>query len=82
MANDKSKSSSDEETVGNDLAALEKRVDQLLDLCKRLNEENGSLKATQEQLVAERATLVSKSEQARSRVEAMIARLKALETGG
>ncbi|GJM11442.1 MAG: hypothetical protein DHS20C11_37180 [Lysobacteraceae bacterium] len=82
MANDKSKSSSDEETVGNDLAALEKRVDQLLDLCKQLNEENGSLKATQEQLVAERATLVSKSEQARSRVEAMIARLKALETGG
>ena len=61
--------------------ALERKVDRLLDICQQLSDENASLKATQEQLVAERAALVSKSEQARSRVEAMIARLKALEQG-
>jgi cell division protein ZapB len=34
---------------------------------------------SQEQLTAERANLLAKNEQARSRVEAMIARLRSLE---
>ena len=42
-------------------------------------EENRSLRQGQEQLVAERAALLNKNEQARSRVEAMITRLKSLE---
>jgi cell division protein ZapB len=37
---------------------------------------------SQEQLMAERANLLAKNEQARSRVEAMINRLKALEQNG
>ena len=42
-------------------------------------DENRSLRASQEQLMGERAALLSKNEQARSRVEAMILRLRSLE---
>lgn len=55
------------------------RIDQLVDLCRRLTEENRSLRQSQEQLSAERAGLIARNEQARSRVEAMIGRLKSLE---
>ena len=57
------------------------RVDRLLELCQRLTEENRSLRLSQEQLSAERSNLLAKNEQARSRVEAMIARLRSLENG-
>jgi len=57
------------------------RIDRLLELCQRLAEENRSLRQSQEQLSAERSNLLAKNEQARSRVEAMIARLRALENG-
>ena len=46
---------------------------------RRLSEENRSLRLQQEQLANERSTLLAKNEQARARVEAMIARLKSLE---
>ncbi len=62
-----------------DLLAVESRMEDLLGALKRLREENRSLRASQESLVAERANLVAKNEQARTRVEAMIARLKSLE---
>jgi len=65
-----------------EVRALADRVDQLLALCIRLGEENRSLKVSQEALAAERANLLAKNEQARSRVEAMIARLKSLEQNG
>lgn len=55
------------------------RVDRLLDLCRRLIEENRSLRHSQEQLTLERANLLARNEHARSRVEAMIGRLKSLE---
>ena len=55
------------------------QLDRLLELCHRLTEENRSLRVSQEQLSAERANLLAKNEQARSRVEAMIARLRSLE---
>ena len=42
-------------------------------------DENRSLRQGQEQLVNERAQLLNKNELARSRVEAMINRLKSLE---
>ena len=54
------------------LSAIDERVDRLLALCR-------SLRASQELLVGERAQLIARNEQARSRVEAMIARLKSLE---
>ncbi len=65
-----------------DLRAISTRIDQLIALCARLQEENRSLRGSQEALMAERANLLTKNEQARSRVEAMIARLKSLEQNG
>ncbi|MBK6727349.1 MAG: TIGR02449 family protein [Xanthomonadales bacterium] len=62
-----------------ELKAIAARVDQLIALCQRLTDENRSLRQTQEAMVGERANLLAKNEQARSRVEAMIARLKSLE---
>ena len=53
--------------------------DKLMDLVRRLADENRSLRAGQEQLSNERAQLLNKNELARSRVEAMINRLKSLE---
>lgn len=62
-----------------ELTSLEKRASELLKVCRKLTEENHSLRHTQDQLVNERADLIAKQEQARMRVEAMINRLKALE---
>ena len=61
------------------LDALTAKLDELSDALARLLDENRSLRVSQEQLIGERAALLSKNEQARSRVEAMIARLKSLE---
>lgn len=61
------------------LQSLTMRIDELTDRAKRLVDENRSLRQQQEQLSGERAALLSKNEQARVRVEAMIARLKSLE---
>jgi cell division protein ZapB len=62
-----------------DLDRLERQVDDLLLRIERLREENASLRASQEHLVAERADLIEKTELARSKVEAMVARLKSME---
>ena len=62
-----------------ELKRLEKRLDELVVICKQLQEENESLRARQDNLTAERATLLQKNEQVRGRVEAMITRLKAME---
>ena len=59
---------------------LSERIDKLADLVRRLTEENRSLRTGQEQLSNERAQLLNKNELARSRVEAMIHRLKSLES--
>jgi cell division protein ZapB len=64
-----------------ELKRLEGRLDELVDVCKTLKEENQSLKQRQDLLMSERATLLQKNEQVRARVEAMIGRLKAMETG-
>ena len=65
-----------------ELRVITQRVDQLIALAQRLADENRSLRTSQEQLMAERANLMAKNEQARSRVEAMIHRLKSLEQNG
>jgi cell division protein ZapB len=63
-----------------DLRKLEVRVEELIRACSHLQDENKSLRSRQENLVAERAALIEKTEQARARVEAMITRLKAMES--
>ena len=65
---------------GMELERLEKRLDELLVTCRRLQDENVSLKQRQDSLVEERARLIHVNEQVRSRVEAMITRLKAMES--
>ncbi len=61
------------------LTTLEARIDELVRSVNELTEENRALRDQQGNLMAERAALIEKSELARSRVEAMIARLKAME---
>ena len=69
-------------SVQQEVNALARQIDRLLDTVRRLSEENRSLRHSQEQLTSERAGLVARNEQARSRVEAMIQRLKSLENNG
>lgn len=63
-----------------DLNHLEKQVDQLIKICDELKGENHLLRERQSSLVEERASLIEKTELARVRVEAMIDRLKSLES--
>ena len=64
-----------------DLSVLEAQIDELIRRCGRLNDENQALREQQGSLMAERAALIEKSELVRSRVEAMIVRLRAMEIG-
>ncbi|MCU7880536.1 MAG: TIGR02449 family protein [Candidatus Thiodiazotropha sp. (ex Lucinoma aequizonata)] len=62
-----------------DLRALEIRVEELIRACSHLKDENKSLRVRQDNLVTERAALIEKTELARTRVEAMITRLKSMK---
>ncbi len=64
-----------------DVSELERQLDELIECNRQLNDENQALRSQQANLMAERASLIEKSELARSRVEAMIARLKSMEIG-
>ena len=61
------------------LKQLEGKIDELISLCSELNLENQSLKADSASWYMERQSLVEKSELARTKVEAMLKRLKAME---
>ncbi|MDH3972533.1 MAG: TIGR02449 family protein [Gammaproteobacteria bacterium] len=65
-----------------ELRKLEVRLDELVTSIERLKEENRSLRDQQDNLVSDRANLIEKNEMAKTRVEAMINRLKAMEQGG
>ena len=62
-----------------DLSVLETQIDELIRRCDRLRDENLALREQQDGLLTERASLIEKSELVRARVEAMIARLRAME---
>lgn len=62
-----------------DLKMLEHRVDELIQRLNAVKSENISLRESQASLITERARLIEKTELARTRVEAMITRLKAME---
>lgn len=61
------------------LARLEQQIDELLVLTQVLSKENRALRTQQQNWSTERAKLIEKNELAKSRVESMITRLKALE---
>ena len=58
---------------------LERKVVDLIHLCEQLDRENRALKNAANGWQQEREQLVQKTEVARTKVEAMIVRLKALE---
>ncbi len=64
-----------------ELKDLEDKLDQLIAQYQTVKNENTSLKTKQEVLVMEKAKLLEKTTQARTRVEAMITRLKEMEQG-
>ena len=61
------------------LALLEEKIDALIELCEALAVENQALRTKQQSLTVDRAKLIEKNELAKTRVESMINRLKALE---
>lgn len=61
------------------LHAVAASVDALAKRTQQFADDNRGLRQQQEQLAGERSQLLAKNEQARMRVEAMIARLKSLE---
>ena len=66
--------------MSNDLLlALETKLDKLILLCNRLQQENVELKAREGEWQRERVRLIEKNELARSRVEAMITHLRNLD---
>lgn len=62
-----------------DLLELESKIDELLTEFKRLEQEKRLLQAEREAWKTERAKLIKQNQLARSRVEAMIERLKSME---
>ncbi len=62
-----------------ELETLHALLERALEQQRRLAEENLSLRHHQEQLASERASLVARNDMARTRIEAMIQRLRALE---
>ena len=61
------------------LRALEHQIDQLIYRCNQLEQEVRHLQQQEASWKRERVKLIEKNELARTRVEAMIHRLKALE---
>ena len=62
-----------------DLRALELRVEELIRACTHLKDENKTLRAREQELMSDLDGLAAKNDQAKHRVEDMIARLKRLE---
>ena len=62
-----------------EIKAFENKLDQLFNKYTDVKNENSSLKIKQETLAQEKAQLLEKTTLARTRVEAMITRLKAME---
>ena len=60
------------------IVELERKVDRLAALSARLKAENDVLREREASMARERSQLLEKNEMARSRIENMIARLKAL----
>lgn len=62
-----------------EVQVLADKLDQLLERYDRLELENQALKSRQENWIRERAQLAHKNDLAKTKLEAMIGRLRALE---
>ena len=62
-----------------DLSTLEKRIDELIELCDEMERKRPTMETDHHNWLVERARLLEKNELAKSKIEAMIMRLKSLE---
>ena len=62
-----------------DITNLENRIDELITICDQLKSENTVLRERQDLLTEERERLIEKADLARSRVESILTRLRAME---
>ena len=58
---------------------LEDQVNELLELCQKLGNDNTDLRAQLKQLTSERSNLMETKEKVRVQVESMITRLRSME---
>jgi len=61
------------------LSAIAEKVELLIKRCEQLEADNAALRALQDDWQKERLQLIQKNDLARTKIEAMIGRLKALE---
>lgn len=61
------------------LQQLEQRIEELISISGRLRQENQVLQTRESRLLEERAELLKKNDVAKTKVEAIISRLKSLE---
>ena len=61
------------------ISDLETKIDELIEMCDALERKQAMLEADKEKWLQERTRLLEKNELARTKVEAMIMRLKSLE---
>lgn len=62
-----------------DFKALELKVNQLIETCRLLHDQNQALSKENQTYKAERAQVIKQKDLARQKVEGMITRLKAME---
>ena len=67
------------EILDEDLNNLEQKVDELINACRRLQDENQTLRTGHDTLLRERSKLAEKNRLARVRLETIINRIKTLE---
>lgn len=68
------------DTAEQELKKLEFRIGELIHTCERLKEENRLLREQYQSAVEERGRLEIRSQKARSRVEAIVERLRSMES--
>lgn len=61
-----------------DIDQLEEKIDTLIAKLWKMEEENRSLRSSNDELITERSQLIEKTTLAKTRVEAMITRLKGI----
>ncbi|MFT7218734.1 MAG: cell division protein ZapB [Candidatus Azotimanducaceae bacterium] len=62
-----------------DINALEHRIDELIAICETLEKKQSSMDSDRGKWLQERTRLLEKNEMAKTKIEAMIMRLKSLE---
>ena len=62
-----------------DINTLEKRIDELIELCDELESKHRAMEADRENWMQESTRLLEKKEMTKAKIEAMIMRLKSLE---